>query len=205
MKGLLLKDYYTLFKQARIFILLILVFAVLPGDSMTGFAVVYAAMLPITALAYDERAKWDSLAAMMPYSVRNIVFSKYLLGYIGIIAAGILASAAKLANSIVQHTAADPETYPSILIIACVAAFVLALNLPIMFKFGVERGRIAFFVAIAVAAVGAAAVGKEAMSALSAFKVDLITILLVSVIATLAINIISVLLSFRFYKRRIVS
>ncbi|MEA4890523.1 MAG: ABC-2 transporter permease [Clostridiaceae bacterium] len=73
MKGLLLKDYYTLFKQAKIFILLILVFAVMPGESMTSFAVVYAAMLPITALAYDERAKWDSLAAMMPYSVRNIV------------------------------------------------------------------------------------------------------------------------------------
>ncbi|MEA4890522.1 MAG: ABC-2 transporter permease [Clostridiaceae bacterium] len=116
-----------------------------------------------------------------------------------------MASAAKFVSSFVKHTAAEPETYPSILLVACVAAVILALNMPIMFRFGVERGRIAFFIAIAVAAVAAAAVGIEAMSALSAFKVDLITVLLLSVIATLVISIISVLLSFRFYQRRMVS
>ena len=80
MKGLLLKDWYTLIKQMKIMLVLMLVFACVPGYSMAAFAVVYAAMLPVTALAYDERSKWDELAAMLPYSVREIVGGKYVLG-----------------------------------------------------------------------------------------------------------------------------
>ena len=67
MKGLLLKDWYTLIKQMKIMLVLMLVFACVPGYSMAAFAVVYAAMLPVTALAYDERSKWDELAAMPPW------------------------------------------------------------------------------------------------------------------------------------------
>ena len=73
MKGLLLKDWYTLIKQMKIMLVLMLVFACVPDYSMDAFAVVYTAMLPVTALAYDERSKWDELAAMLPYSVREIV------------------------------------------------------------------------------------------------------------------------------------
>ncbi|MEG2037837.1 MAG: ABC-2 transporter permease, partial [Ruthenibacterium sp.] len=62
MKGLLLKDFYVLWKQARVLLLLMLAFTVLPG--MSAFVILYAAMLPYTALAYDEQAKWDTLAAM---------------------------------------------------------------------------------------------------------------------------------------------
>lgn len=80
MKGLLLKDWYTLIKQMKIMLVLMLVFACVPGYSMAAFAVVYAAMLPVTALAYDERSKWDELAAMLPYSVKEIVGGKYVLG-----------------------------------------------------------------------------------------------------------------------------
>jgi len=53
MKALLLKDFYTLIKQIKIFIIMIIIFAAIPGYSIAGFAMVYAAMLPITAMAYD--------------------------------------------------------------------------------------------------------------------------------------------------------
>lgn len=68
MKGLFIKDLYTLAKQMKIFLLMIVVFAVVPNGSMAGFAIVYSAMLPMTSLAYDERSHWDELAATMPYS-----------------------------------------------------------------------------------------------------------------------------------------
>lgn len=96
MKGLLLKDWYTLIKQMKIMLVLMLVFACVPGYSMAAFAVVYAAMLPVTALAYDERSKWDELAAMLPYSVREIVGGKYVLGVTAVAAAGAVAAAAQL-------------------------------------------------------------------------------------------------------------
>ena len=93
MKGLLLKDVYTLAKSLRVFLLLIIVFSCLPGLNMTVFAVVYSSLLPVTALSYDERCKWDTLAAMSPYSPAEMVISKYLLGYIGILFASMLALA----------------------------------------------------------------------------------------------------------------
>ena len=61
MKGLLLKDWYTLIKQMKIMLVLMLVFACVPGYSMAAFAVVYTAMLPVTAFAYDERRSGMSL------------------------------------------------------------------------------------------------------------------------------------------------
>ena len=84
MSALLLKDYYVIFRQMKIFLLLILVFSCIPGTFYSTFAVVYASMLPYTALAYDERSKWDQLAAMMPYSARDVVLSKYLFGWISV-------------------------------------------------------------------------------------------------------------------------
>ena len=81
MRGLIMKDMLTIAKQAKAFLILILFFAVIPSFSGSSFAMLYAAMMPISALAYDENCKWDQLAAMMPYSVRDIVLSKYLLGY----------------------------------------------------------------------------------------------------------------------------
>ena len=66
MKGLLIKDWKTLLKQMKVMLVIVVVLACIPGTYMAAFALFYAAMLPITALAYDERAKWDELAAMMP-------------------------------------------------------------------------------------------------------------------------------------------
>ena len=46
MSALLLKDYYVIFRQMKIFLLLILVFSCIPGTFYSTFAVVYASMRP---------------------------------------------------------------------------------------------------------------------------------------------------------------
>ena len=73
MSALLLKDFYVMWKQTRVLLILILVFSCLPGAFYPTFAVVYAAILPYTAMAYDERSKWGQLAAMLPYADRERV------------------------------------------------------------------------------------------------------------------------------------
>ena len=90
MKGLLLKDFYTITKSLRAFLLIVVILAVMPGTNMAAFAVVYASLLPVTALSYDERCHWERLAAMSPWSSRDIVVSKYLLGYLAIIGACLI-------------------------------------------------------------------------------------------------------------------
>ena len=90
MKGLFIKDVYTLTKQLKLFLVLLLVFALWPGGGMVTFAVIYARLLPMTAMAYDEQSKWNQLAAMMPYTTFQLVFSKYVLGYFFLLIACVI-------------------------------------------------------------------------------------------------------------------
>lgn len=153
MKGLLLKDTYVLMRQMKFFFFLIVLFAVMPN--MFSFGILYAAMLPYTALAYDERSKWDQLAAAMPYSRRDLVLSKYLLGWISSGSATLIVLASMLTKQVVHGSAA--VSLPLLLLAFCCALLLPDVTLPFMFRFGVERGRIftlAFIVLICATAGG---------------------------------------------------
>lgn len=149
MTGLLIKDFYTTVKQLRYFLLIIVIFSFIPNFAVGGFALVYAAMLPITAIAYDERSKWNRLAATMPYSAFHLVFSKYLLGYLLVTGALVLSLAAQTAAQLVTRAAPEPETPVAYLLLTATALIFQAINLPIMIKLGVEKGRLLFMLVIA--------------------------------------------------------
>ena len=82
MKALLVKDIYSIWKQLRLMLLILVVFAVMPDDYMNVLALTIAAMMPYTAAAYDERSRWNLMAAMMPYTPLDMVLSKYVLGWL---------------------------------------------------------------------------------------------------------------------------
>jgi ABC-2 type transport system permease protein len=201
MRGLLLKDLYTLIKRMKFMLFLLLVMACIPGYSMAAFAMFYAAMLPVTALAYDERSKWDELAAMMPYSVRDIVLSKYALGAFFLLSTAALGAAAQLVTDVTGHTGPDKNAWISLLIMACLALIMMAINLPIMFKLGVEKGRM-IFILLVCGAVAAGMTIKDyllaSLEGLGSLKITLAGILM----ATFAICIGSVPLSISMYKKR---
>ncbi len=207
MRGLLLKDWYTLIKQVKFFLLLILVFSVIGGGNMVAFAVVYAAMVPVTALAYDEHAKWNSLAMMMPYSVEKIVFSKYILGYIAIAAAVLLAIAARWIMSMINHVPMDTGMWGMIFFSICAGMILLAVNLPMMFRLGVEKARIVFFVILGlVVGIGMVA-GKKIEMLLSSLisPVQLMPTLLAVSAAVLLLSAGSVYVAIKLYRRRVLA
>ena len=109
MAVLLWKDICLLRRQLRLFIFAMLVFAAIPNSYIQLFAVAYASMLPYNTIALDEQSHWDQLAAMMPYSDRDVVLSKYLVGWGGCLAVGALA----LAASAVERTGYTPRTQPT--------------------------------------------------------------------------------------------
>ena len=187
MSALLLKDYYVIFRQMKIFLLLILVFSCIPGTFYSTFAVVYASMLPYTALAYDERSRWDQMAAMMPYSARDVVLSKYLFGWI----------------AVAVSAAADVEgpSIPVILLSVCVAVCILDITLPMMFRFGVEKGRLAMFLIIFLVCASAGGIATIEQSSLDGgFYLSLS--LVPAAIAAVVLTVVSIPLAIRFYGRR---
>lgn len=202
MKGLLIKDLYTLTRQMKAFLVLIVVFACLPGSSMSGFAVVYAGMLPMTALAYDERSKWDALAATMPYSANSLVLSKYVLGYLVSFCTAALCVAAQLVVSVVKGEPVSAELLWTPAVMFLVATVIQAVNLPFMYRFGVEKGRLVFLALIALSVAGGMVLSGSLGRLRDAARLDVPALGAAAVLGVLAVNLVSVFLSVRAYGRR---
>ena len=158
MKALIQKDVYVLWKQMKIFLLVMLVIMMGNGSFGSVFVVIWCAMLPYTALAYDERCKWDQMAAMMPYSPRDLVLSKYALGWLCAGAAGAFALAAQAVIRVL-HLPLETGSPLAVLMSFCASVCALAVTLPLMFRFSVERGRMVMFLVIFLVCGAAGALG----------------------------------------------
>ena len=199
MKALLYKDIFVLWKQMKFFLLLILVFSAIPNSFNNAFAVIYAAMLPYTAMAYDERSKWDQLAAMMPYSIRDLVLSKYLLGWLGIAAATVLSFVLQSVLALASNTSFSAAT---LFIALCSAVCIISVTLPMMFRFSVEKARLAMFLIIFLICGSAGAVGTITKSIDSPASFQFGPVMALLPAAAVILSMVSIPLSCRFYRRR---
>lgn len=141
MKALLYKDACVLWKQMKFMLVIIAVFCLLPNSfGLNAFFVVYPGlMLPVSLMAYDERAHWDSFAAMLPYPPRALVLSRYAAGWLLTLLAGVL----YLVGALIQDQGAPLGTALGTL--GWVLAVVLlcqAIRFPFFFRVGTEQGRL---------------------------------------------------------------
>lgn len=201
MKALLLKDFLTLSRYLRMALLFVVIFACIPGGSMAAYALIFAAMIPITALAYDEQSKWPRLAAMMPYSPRQLVMSKYVLGYIMLGGAILLSVVSTVVTTLVRGDVLDPASLSMLLILACAASLILAVIMPLILRFGVEKGRLVMLVGVAVI-VGITFVLGEDDGLMAAMDASLVTVTAVFLAVCVAVNALSIPLSVRIYSRK---
>lgn len=201
MKGLLIKDICVFTRRMKSFFLMMMVFAAVPSGAMLGFAVMYSGMLPITAAAFDENSKWDELAAMMPYSVFQLVFSKYLLGYILTLFA---AACSFVIHSIVGYFAHTlTATFPmEIMVYICISFIITALDLPIIIRFGTEKGRLIFLIITIAIACFSASYIQQLITLFGSIDAGSLAFLPVFPAVAVLANAVSVLLAIGGYKRR---
>ena len=200
MKGLLIKDWKTLVKQTKVMLAITALLACVPSTYMSAFALFYAAMLPITALAYDERAKWDELAAMMPYTARSIVGSKYVLGLTLVLPVLVLSMLSRL---IVHSTPIVSEDTMALLITACLSLILMAIDLPFMFHFGVEKGRLIYIVLTCVFVITGVTYAGKLADMVSGFETVMVsTVPLLLLAASVVALFLSYLISLRVYRAR---
>lgn len=197
MKGLIYKDALTLIKQMRFFLVLILLFSLLPLGSLSNFALVYAAMLPFSAIAYDEQAKWPRLAAMMPYTRGQLVLSKYIIGWAGVLGALMVSILAHVAAQLIFGNRAPLDAQLAMLpMTAALALILIAVVLPLTFRFGVERGRMLSMVVLVLGAIGVALLGQILGPRSSQQWLSALCLFL-----AIPVNLISILLSRRLYRQ----
>ena len=204
MKALIKKDIFTVLKSMKVFLVIIILFSIIPGFSASSFAVVYAvvyaSMLPLTALAYDERSKWDTLAATMPYSPWQIVGSKYALGYLGLAGSILLTLAAQAATRLLG-VAFEAVSSESVLYAACTGLMMTALSLPAAFRLGVEKGRL-MLTALMLVCILAVFLFSDRLTQVFSADTSAVSLRIAALIFFAAINAASIALSAKFYEKR---
>lgn len=201
MRGLLIKDIINMKAQTKVLILLIVfqffVALSIENTSMLGAIIaIMAALLPTTAMAYDEKAKWDRYALTMPITRRDLVLSKYILG-IGFSVIAFIFNI--LLNVMLGY-------YPVKEIFLLSAAFLgagllfLTLVMPVMFKYGVEKGRVVMMILIFSPTAVAVLLKKVNIAPPSQAFLDQLVYVLPAVLVVLLG--LSVLLSMRIYQKK---
>lgn len=162
MKGLLLKDLYTLKGFSRQYGL---IFALMAGWAFytknLAFTVIYAmvlsGMLIISTLSMDEAVHFDRWTIVSPAGVRGMVLEKYVLLLMMIFAGIVVGFLCDLIMVKFMDGAYSSE-WESVLVSALVFVIGDAVMLPLYFKLGVEKARyiyIATVFAIVFLVVGA--------------------------------------------------
>ena len=198
MKALLLKDWYVLRKQAWAYLIIVLVWGAIPSEVLNLLAVVYGAMIPYTAMAYDQQSRWNTFARMLPYREKDIVLSRYVLGWLCTAVGGAAVLVFQNVLSLFSpRFGCSPWT---VLAASCVGLLLLDINVPLMLRYGTEKARWVSKLVIILACASTGALGalvNDAKTAAAAvLSLALPGLLALTVIATA----VSILLSLKLYR-----
>lgn len=206
MKGLLLKDLYMTVKYCRSYLLIAVVFiavSFIGNDNM--FFIFYpcllCGMIPVNLLGYDERSRWLQYSETMPYSRTQIVSGKYLIG-LGAQLTMLLATAIAQAIRMNMNNSFSASNYlVMMMLLLTMSVLSSSICLPFIFKLGVEKGRMAYYVMIGIVC-GGSVVASTILS--DTMQRDIKPNGVMALVCLLGISIyaLSWYLSVVFYKKR---
>ena len=205
MKGLLLKDFYMTAKYCRSFLLIVVVFLAVSffGKDNVFFIlypVLISSMIPVTLMSYDEHDKWNVYSLTLPYTRGQLVSAKYLTGLIFGSAAYVVSLAATIVRMQLNGYFSLDSLLGMAVILLALRMLAPTLLLPLVFKFGTEKGRIAFYIMIGLmTAAGALAAGIGLQFALPAGGIWILAGIVLIVVLLYAL---SWRFSIVFYRRR---
>lgn len=149
MKGLLRKELYCIWRCCRPVLLIVLVFTLISPWSRGNvmillYPLLFAGLLPMTLLSYDERDHWESFTCGLPLSRAALVSSKYLMA-LGMELTALLPLL--LVQILVERL--GPQDILDLLGLALLLGLLpSAILLPVIFRFGVSKGRLVYYVII---------------------------------------------------------
>ena len=193
MHALLYKDFRVMWKQMKAFLLLIAIFCLIPNQALnlSAFFVVYAGlMLPMSLMSYDERAKWDTFAAMLPYASRLCMALAGVLYAIG----GALAAGQPFPPA---------ERLVSLGWLFALTLAAQAILFPYLFRHGVEKARLYMMIFFVVLLALVAALAGLAGAALPQGSILFLLGAPAALVLALLLCLASVPLSVRQYVKRL--
>ena len=206
MKGLLLKDWYMMKKYCRYYLFVSIGFIILSMVSSGNMFFIFypcllAGMIPVNLLGYDERSRWTEYVGTLPYTKTQIVSAKYLIGLFTQIALLTVICIAQGVKMSTEGTFVLKEFLLLMMLLLIMASVSSSLTLPFVFKYGVEKGRTAYYVMIGVVCAGsiiATSIFKEGLQN----EIQLNAVLHIACLVGIGIYALSWYLSIVFYKKR---
>ncbi|MDE6636227.1 MAG: ABC-2 transporter permease [Lachnospiraceae bacterium] len=162
MKSLILKDLYNIRHNAKsmLFILVVLAAVFISTSGVEGYVnicAVMCSMMIVTTFAFDDSSKWARYAMITPVSRKDLVAAKFIV--LSIFCAigslfGLVISVT--AGLIMKQVPFGLAEFGELLLLALAAwaiSFILgSISIPLVFKFGVEKGRVLLLVSFVVPA-----------------------------------------------------
>ena len=159
MKGLLIKDFYMMKKYCRAYLLIAVVFIAVSFFAeenlfMTFYPCLLCGMIPENLVAYDERSHWMEFSGTLPYTKAQIVSGKYLIGLMTQAALLVVTGVAQGIRMAMAGSFALRDFAVLMLLMLCVSTVASSITMPFVFKLGVEKGRVAYYVMVGVVCGG---------------------------------------------------
>lgn len=160
MKSLILKDLYNIGHNAKsiLFILVIFAIAFIPTSGVPGYTVMCAVlcgMMIITTFSFDDTSNWTRYAMVMPVSRKELVCAKFVTLAVFCAIGSLFGLAGGLAGGLIMGKFTLTAAGMGELLLLALAGWGIALifgtiSIPLVFKFGAEKGRILLFVSYLV-------------------------------------------------------
>lgn len=152
MKALLLKEFYVASRTCRSFLLVIAVFFALSFFGRNSqffflYPLIMVGMIPVTLLSYDERDGWDKYSLTLPCTRAQLVSAKYL---IGLIFGGVVFLLVELLLLIGLSMGGNFDFLSMSSALLLMGLLGPSILMPFVFKFGSEKGRIAYYFVLAL-------------------------------------------------------
>lgn len=151
MLGLIKKDLLMIKSNLKVLIIIFIIFsstALKQNNDLSFFPILISIMLSISTFSYDEYNKWNSYAITLPNGRKNIIRAKYLSALL----LSIMAVVLSIILLIIIQSTNHPINFTEITFKMIMSLFSIGLTIsimyPVLFKFGVEKGRIAIFIGI---------------------------------------------------------
>ncbi|WP_295087869.1 ABC-2 transporter permease [Ruminococcus sp.] len=209
MKGLIIKELITMFKNNKLSFIVIPVFAlfgVFNNQNMFLMIVpALLAMIPLGQMTHDELCHWDRYVQCLPVDKNKIVSSKYAMVIVlSLIATVIIGAVMGIINY--RNNGSINEVIFMMICSMMIGLSVPCISIPINLKFGTAKGRIIYLIIVGIICGTMPALLLSDSGKLSAIMVKLFSntavLTAVSFAVLVAMILISWLISIKIYEAK---
>ena len=148
MKGLIIKDLSYVLKDIKLYAVMIilytLIFSVSGFDAaqLSGVFIILSFIITINSFSFDDYNNWNKYALTMPIDRKDIVYSKYIYGILGVVVIMAALGFIDLIANLIKNKNVELDVLFSMLLISSFVIIAISIIYPILFKMGAERARI---------------------------------------------------------------